>query len=217
MPARLHSINVGKPVDAEWAGNLRSTAIAKTQVLGPVDVHYLGLTGDQVADTRDHGGVYQAVYAFAREDLDDWSDRLGRPLPNGMFGENLTTEGIDINQALVGEQWRIGTTVLQVASVRIPCVVFQNYLRETGYDSDKWIKRFTQEARPGPYLRVVREGQVSVGDAIEVVRRPEHGVTVATMFRALTTDRDLLPSLLDAGDDLIPEARDTVEAYAART
>jgi MOSC domain-containing protein YiiM len=216
MPARLHSINVGMPVDAEWAGGLRRTAIAKTHVPGPVDVHYLGLAGDQVADTKDHGGIYQAVYAFAREDLDIWSTRLGRPLPNGMFGENLTTEGIDINEALVGEQWRIGSTVVQVASVRIPCVVFQNYLREAGYDSDKWIKRFTQEARPGPYLQVVREGQISVGDPIEVVRRPTHGVTVATMFRALTTDRDLLPSLLDAGDDLIPEARETVEAYAAR-
>jgi MOSC domain-containing protein YiiM len=216
MPARLHSINVGTPVDAEWAGSLRRTAIAKTQVLGPVDVHYLGLVGDQVADTKDHGGIYQALYAFAREDLDVWSDRLDRSLPNGMFGENLTTEGIDVNEAVVGEQWRIGTTVVQVASVRIPCVVFQGYLRENGYDSDKWIKRFTQEARPGPYLQVVCEGQVAVGDAIEVVRRPEHGVTVATMFKAFTTDRDLLPSLLDAGDDLIPEARGAVEAYAAR-
>jgi len=217
MSGRLLSINVGTPVDAEWAGTLRRTAIAKTHVTGPVDVGYLGVAGDEVADTRDHGGVYQAVYAFAREDLDIWSDRLGRRLPNGMFGENLTTEGIDVNEALVGEQWRIGTTVVQVASVRIPCVVFQGYLRESGYDSDKWIKRFTQEARPGPYLQVVREGQVTVGDAIDVVRRPDHEITVATMFKALTTDRDLLPSLLDAGDDLIPEARDTVEAYAART
>jgi MOSC domain-containing protein YiiM len=217
MPARLHSINVGTPVDAEWAGSLRRTAIAKTQIPGPVDVRYLGIAGDEVADTKDHGGIYQAVYAFAREDLDIWSSRLSSPLPNGMFGENLTTEGIDVNEAVVGEQWRVGTAVVQVASVRIPCAVFQNYLRESGYDSDKWIKRFTQEARPGPYLQVVSEGQVAAGDAIEVVRRPEHGVTVATMFKALTTDRHLLPSLLDAGDDLIPEARASVEAYASRT
>src|SRR4051794_17262042 len=89
MPGRLVSINVGTPVDAEWAGGIGRTAIAKTQVTGPVDVHRLGVAGDEVADTRDHGGVYQAVYAFAREDLDVWSDRLGRQLPNGMFGENL--------------------------------------------------------------------------------------------------------------------------------
>jgi MOSC domain-containing protein YiiM len=216
VSGRLLSINVGMPVDAEWAGSLRRTAIAKTQVTGPVDVHRLGVAGDQVADTKDHGGVYQAVYAFAREDLDVWAERLGRPIPNGMFGENLTTQGIDVNEALIGEQWLIGTTVVQVASVRIPCTVFQGYLRESGYDGDKWIKRFTQEARPGPYLQVVQEGQITVGDAIEVVRRPAHGVTVSTMFRALTTDRARLPSLLDAGDDLIPEAREAVEAYAAR-
>ena len=217
MPGRLLSINVGLPIDAEWAGSLGRTAIAKTHVTGPVDVHRLGVAGDQVADTKDHGGVYQALYAFAREDLDIWAERLGRPVPNGMFGENLTTEGIDVNEALIGEQWLIGTTVVQLASVRIPCTVFQGYLRESGYDSDKWIKRFTREARPGPYLQVVREGQISVGDAIEVVRRPDHGITVSTMFRAFTTDRQLLPTLLDAGGDLTPEARETVEAYAART
>jgi MOSC domain-containing protein YiiM len=217
MPARVRSINIGTPVDAEWAGNLRRTAIAKTQVTGPVDVGRLGVAGDEIADTENHGGIYQAVYAFAREDLDIWSSRLDRRLPDGMFGENVTTEGIDVNAALVGEQWRIGTTVVQVASVRIPCVVFQNYLREHGYGTDKWIKRFTQEARPGPYLQVVREGQVSVGDAIEVVHRPDHGITVTTLFKALTTDRQLLPSLLDAGDDLIPEVRKAAEAHAART
>jgi MOSC domain-containing protein YiiM len=216
MSGRLLSINVGMPADAAWAGSLGRTAIAKTQVTGPVDVHRLGVAGDQVADTKDHGGVYQAVYAFAREDLDVWQQRLGRPIPNGMFGENLTTEGIDVNEALIGEQWLIGTTVVQLASVRIPCTVFQGYLRESGYDSDKWIRRFTHEARPGPYLQVVHEGQISVGDAIQVVRRPDHGITVSTMFKALTTERQLLPTLLDAGADLIPEARETVEAYAAR-
>jgi MOSC domain-containing protein YiiM len=133
-----------------------------------------------------------------------------------MFGENLTTVGIDVNEARIGEQWRIGSTVLQVASVRIPCVVFQNYLRESGYDSETWIKRFTQEARPGPYLQVVQEGQITVGDAVEVVRRPDHDISVTTMFKALTLDRQLLPSLLAAGDDLIPEAREAIEAHAAR-
>ena len=86
--------------------------------------------------------------------------------------------------------------------------------RKTGY---KWIKRFTQEARPGPYLQVVREGEVSAGDAIDVVHRPDHGITVTTMFKAFTTDRQLLPSLLDAGDDLIPDAREVAEAHTART
>jgi MOSC domain-containing protein YiiM len=133
-----------------------------------------------------------------------------------MFGENLTTEGIDVNAALVGEQWRIGTVIVQVASVRIPCTVFQRYLRASGYDSEKWVKRFTAEARPGPYLQVVQDGHITAGDPIEVVRRPDHQVTVTTMFRALTTERGLLPTLLEVGDDLVPDARCVVEAYAAR-
>jgi len=203
-------------VNAEWAGSLRRTAIAKSQVAGPVDVGRLGVAGDEVADTENHGGVYQAVYAFAREDLDVWSDRLGKRLPDGMFGENLTTEGIDVNEAVIGERWRIGTTVLQVASVRIPCVVFQNYLRENGFEGDRWVRRFTEEARPGPYLQVVEEGRLGARDAIDVVHRPGHGVTVASMFKAFTTERDLLPAMLDAGDDLIPPAREAAEAYVGR-
>jgi MOSC domain-containing protein YiiM len=217
MPARLRSINVGRPVDAEWAGSLKRTAIQKHSVSGPVAVHTLGIEGDEIADTKDHGGPYQAVYAYGREDLDLWSERLGRPLPDGMFGENLTIEGLDVNAALVGEQWRIGTAIVQIASVRIPCTVFQGYLRVSGYDSDKWVKRFTAEARPGPYLQVVQEGHITAGDPVDVVRRPDHRVTVTAMFKALTTDRHLLPTLLEVGDDLIPEARHAVEAYAAHT
>jgi MOSC domain-containing protein YiiM len=217
MRASLHAINVGTPVDAQWAGSLKRTAIAKHQVDGPVRVHRLGVEGDEVADTDDHGGVYQALYAYAREDLDLWSSRLGSRLDDGMFGENLTTEGIDVNEALIGEQWQIGSAIVQVATVRIPCVVFQNYLRESGYDSDKWIKRFTHEAKPGPYLQVVQEGHIAVGDPIEVVHRPEHDVTVSLMFRAFTTDRALLPRLLAAADALPPQEREDAEAYAART
>ena len=107
QPARVASVNVGLPRDEEWAGSLRRTAIDKRPVAGPVEVGLLGLAGDEVADTKHHGGTYQAVYAFAREDLDDWAGQLGRPLRHGMFGENLTTTGIDVNEALLGERWRI--------------------------------------------------------------------------------------------------------------
>ena len=123
--AHVLSVNVGTPVYAEWAGDLRRTAIDKKPVAGPVRAEVLGLHGDQVAGTRDHGGIDQAVYAFAREDLDLWAARLGRDIRNGQFGENLTTVGIDLNEALVGERWRIGTAVFEVASVRIPCSVFK--------------------------------------------------------------------------------------------
>lgn len=215
MSARVLSINVGRPFDAEWAGKLRRTAIVKTSVAGPVQVDARGVEGDQVADTKYHGRVRQAVYAFGREELDVWSERLGGRLADGMFGENLTTEGIDVNAALIGERWQIGSTVLEVADVRIPCVVFANYLGLHGFDNDKWIKRFTTDARPGPYLRVVQPGQICAGDAVTVVHRPDHDVTVSLMFRALTTERDLLPRLLVIADSLASEHRHAVEKYAA--
>jgi len=216
MSARLLSVNVGTPFDAEWAGSLRRTAIVKTQVEGPVAVHALGVAGDEVADTKFHGGTYQAVYAFAREDLDVWSERLGLRVPNGQFGENFTTEGIDVNEALIGERWQIGSVIVELADVRIPCSVFQNYMGLTGFDNAKWIKRFTQDGRPGPYLKVVQEGTVTAGDELTVVHKPDHDISVTTMFRALTTERDLLPRLLEVGADLAPSPREAAERYLAR-
>ena len=211
--ARLRSINLGTPREAAWA-DIGRTSIDKRPVTGPVHAHPLGLEGDQVADTKHHGGFDQAVYAFAREDLDFWERELGMPIRDGGFGENLTTEDIDVNEALVGERWRIGTAVFEVASIRIPCNDFRNWQRVNGYDDEKWVKRFTNVHRPGPYLRVVEDGDLSAGDPIEVVHRPDHDVTVTTMFRALTTDRELLPHLLRV-DGLVEEARLRVHRYLA--
>jgi len=214
MSARVVSVNVGTPVVASWAGRLGSTAIEKRPVAGPVAVGMLGIEGDQVADTKHHGGTCQAVYAFAQEDLDVWGERLGRPVPAGMFGENLTTVGIDVNEAELGERWRIGSAVLEVASIRTPCQTFSSWLRVSGLDNRGWAARFTAAARPGPYLRVVEEGDVAAGDQIEVVHRPGHGVTVSTMFRAVRTDPALLPELLKV-DNLVEEARAKAERYVA--
>lgn len=210
----FRSVNLGTPRPWEWAGIGRSS-IEKHQTTGPVRATMLGLEGDQVSDTVDHGGVDQAVYAFAREDLDAWSETLGQPIRDGLFGENLTTSGYDVNEAEIGERWRVGSTVLEVASVRIPCNDFKGWMGESGFDNTAWVKRFTAVARPGPYLRVVQEGVLAAGDAIEVVHRPGHGVTVTTMFRALTTDQELLPRLLVV-DGLVAEARERAEKYAAR-
>jgi MOSC domain-containing protein YiiM len=212
--ARVVSVNVGTPVGADWAGDLRRTAIRKHPVDGPVRVGPLGVDGDQVADTRHHGGTYQAVYAFAREDLDTWAARLGQDIPDGQFGENLTTAGIDVNEAWIGEHWRIGTTVLEVIEVRIPCNVFKGWMHQSRFDDTAWVKRFTAEGRPGPYLRVVQPGVLAAGDALEVVHRPDRSVTVSTVFRALTTDRHLLPTLLDA--PVSPRVRLHAEAYVDR-
>ncbi|MFG1879081.1 MOSC domain-containing protein [Sphaerisporangium sp. NPDC049003] len=159
----------------------------------------VGLVGDRVYDVKNHGGPDQAVYAYAREDLDEWETELGRSLGNGVFGENLTTQGLDVNGALIGERWRIGPdAVLEVSCARIPCGTFQGWLERDG-----WIKRFTRAARPGAYLRVIEPGEIRAADPVEVVHRPSHDVTVALVFRAVTLEPRLLPRLLVA--DALPE------------
>jgi len=209
--AEVLSVNVGTVVDAPWAG-IGRTAIDKQSVMHAVRARRLGLEGDHVGDTVHHGGVDQAVYAFAREDLDWWEVELGREIRNGQFAENLTTRGIDVNEAEVGERWRIGSALFEVAMVRIPCNDFKNWQRLNGYDARAWVKRFTQVARPGPYLRVLEEGEIRTGDDLAVVHQPGHGVTVSTLFRALPTDHSLLPELAGI-DNLARVARRKLEAF----
>jgi MOSC domain-containing protein YiiM len=187
--AFVESVNVGLAVDVPW-GQLKRTAIDKRPVEGPVRVHAAGVGDDEIADQPNHGGAVQAVYAYAREDLDDWEQILGRTLSPGQFGENLTTKGIELNEVHAGDRWAIGGALLEVSGVRIPCSVFQGFL-----DEAHWVKRFTQHGVPGPYLRVIEEGEVRAGDEIEVVEQREHEVTIDFLFRALTTERDLLPRL----------------------
>ncbi|MGZ6744510.1 MAG: MOSC domain-containing protein [Nocardioides sp.] len=213
MSAVLLSVNVGRPREAGWAA-IGRTSIDKQPVAGRVLARRLGLEGDEVSDTKHHGGVDQAVYAFAREDLDAWAADLGQEVRDGQFGENLTTSGIDVNEAEVGERWLVGDAALEVASVRIPCNDFKCWMGRSGYDERAWVRRFTETHRPGPYLRVVTEGTVAAGDEITVSHRPGHGVTVTTMFRALTTDHALLPELLRV-DGLPAQARARAEQYVA--
>lgn len=153
-----------------------------------------GLHADMIGNTKLHGGDDQAVYAYAREDLDGWQDRLGRPLENGNFGENLTTTGIDVTGARIGERWHVGSDglVLEVTSPRTPCRTFAAFLGIRG-----WIKTFTTAALPGAYFRVLNPGTVRAGDQIVVSDRPDHDVTVALVFRAVMGEHDLLPRLLD--------------------
>ena len=209
----IRAVNVGRPRQWSWA-QIGHSSIEKHPVPGPVEVTTLGLAGDQVSDTRHHGGVDQAVYAFAREDLDWWAAELDTRLRDGQFGENLTTSGYDVNEAEVGEHWRVGSALLEVASVRTPCRDFKGWMRECGLDDTGWVKRFAAEARPGPYLRVLEEGEVGSGDAAQVVHRPGHGVTVSLMFRAMMTDHQLLPRLLEV-DGLVEEARARADRYVA--
>ncbi len=198
--ASLVSVNIAVPhADPADPGEL--TGIDKQPTTRPVRVSAPpakgigGIAGDTVCSTTVHGGPDQAVYAYAREDLDDWAAAVGRPLRSGMFGENLTTAGLDVTGALIGERWRIGDTVeLEVTFPRIPCNTFAQWMAERG-----WVKRFTATATPGAYLRVVVPGEIRVGDPVTVVHRPDHhGVTIGVTFRALTLSPDLLPRVFTA-------------------
>ncbi len=209
--AIVDSVNLARPRPNPYK-KAESTGIGKHPVSGPVELRDpgpkrgglgSGLVGDFIGDVANHGGSEQAVYAFAREQLDAWQQRLGRPVPNGFFGENLTTRDIDVDDARIGERWRIGSAELRVTCPRIPCSTFRGWVGEVG-----WLKVFTQAARPGAYLAVVTRGSIEAGQAIDVVHRPEHEVTVSLMFRALTTEHDLRSSLAAAGDDLPDDVRE---------
>jgi MOSC domain-containing protein YiiM len=219
MTAQLLSLNVGRP-EPSTAKNVGVTGIGKR----PVDSALLrapgpkhggrgsGLAGDFIGDTRHHGGDYQAVYAFAREELDSWAARLGRRLANGMFGENLTTSGLDVDAALVGERWAVGDEVLlEVCGPRIPCATFAARMGERG-----WVKRFAEVGRTGAYLSVVSAGTVRPGDAIEVVARPDHDITVPDTFRAFMGDLEVAERVLAAGCLVDVEAAELRETVARR-
>ncbi len=120
----------------------------------------------------------------------------GEPLRSGFFGENLTTTGIDLESAVLGEHWRVGTALLSPIEVRTPCGTFKTWLERAGFDTTGWGRRFVRAGRPGAYLQVLEEGVVEAGDPIVVESRPDHGVTVATMFAAITTEPSRLPELL---------------------
>ena len=202
--ATLLSVNLGTAKATRYA-DAGVTGIDKRPSSGPVELRdpgpqlgFSGVAGDAICDADSHGGTDQAVYAFAREELDHWQAELGRPLGNGVFGENLTTDGLDINAALVGERWQVGDDcVLEVTSPRIPCRTFAGWLEE-----QLWVKRFTDRGTPGAYLRVIVPGHVVGGDPITVIHRPDHDVTIALMFRALTKEKALQPQLAAAGDAL---------------
>jgi MOSC domain-containing protein YiiM len=210
---------VGRPRPTEFS-SVGLTAIDKLPVPGPVEVRDpgdlaagSGLAGDQVCDRRFHGGSDQAVYAYAREDLDAWEYELGRPLPDGIFGENLTTVGLDVTGALIGERWRVGERcVLEVSAPRIPCRTFAAWLAE-----QNWMRRFTERAQPGAYLRVITAGAVCAGDPVAVVRRPEHDVTIRLAFRSMTTRSELLDRIAAAEPALSATLRRRVQRRAART
>jgi MOSC domain-containing protein YiiM len=194
---RLLSVNVAEIREIPRRGRMVKTGIWKFPVEGRVAVRGVNVDGDQQADLKVHGGEFQALYAYAREDYDWWAEELDQEMPPGTFGENLTVEGVDLTEAVVGEHWRIGSTVLEVSLPRIPCFKLAHKMGDP-----KFIKRFAQGRRPGCYLRIVEEGELGAGDEIEVADRPTHEVTIGLLNETKLFDQSLASKVLAARDEL---------------
>jgi MOSC domain-containing protein YiiM len=200
------SVNVGTPRGVRYRGNTVRTAIWKDPVAGPVKVGGHKVEGDVQGNPEAHGGPDKAVYAYAAEDYEWWSSELGQELGPGTFGENLTLRGIDVSNALVGERWRVGGTLLEVAQPRIPC--FKLGIR---MGSQRFPSRFAAAGRPGAYLRIAAEGEVAAGDPAEVVHRPGHDLSVAEVSRIYHDDHAGADRLLQ-----VPELAGTWRPWAEK-
>jgi MOSC domain-containing protein YiiM len=202
---KVLSINVGTAREFEYNGRPARSAIWKSPVAGRVAARGVNLAGDDQADRRAHGGPDKAVYAYAIEDQLWWKQEIGRALVYGEFGENLTTEGIDVNHALVGERWQIGSTVLEVSEPRIPC-----WRLGVRMNDKMFPRRFMEALRTGTYLRIVEEGDVGAGDEIRVVEKPDHDLTVRDVCRIYTRDHVEVKRLLE-----VPQMSESWRRWAA--
>jgi MOSC domain-containing protein YiiM len=210
-PPRLLSVNVGRPRAVATGRRTVSTAIWKHAVEGRVGVRGVNLDGDDQADRTVHGGPDKAVYAYAVEETRAWESELGRELGPGAFGENLTVEGLDVSGALLGERWRIGTTLLEVVQPRLPC--FKLGLR---MQDPSFVRRFGEASRPGAYLKIVEEGELGAGDRVdvEIDALPDHAVTVRLVSDAILLDHGLIPQVLEA-PQLLPSLREWLSGRGA--
>ncbi len=193
-------------------GTTGVTAIDKRAVDGPVRVGRYGARGDVQADRKHHGGPDKALYAIDRAEADHWAQTLGQDVPPGRFGENLRIAGLPVDDALLGERWRIGEVEVEVTGPRTPCATFARWVGEDG-----WVRRYTERGRPGVYLRVVRSGSVAAGDPVRVVSRPVHPVSAAVAFAGCPSEA--ARAVLAAADDgfvLADYMRRALEAAAGR-
>ena len=205
--ARVLSINVGRPRAFEHQGKPATSSIWKTPVQGPVQARGINLAGDDQADREVHGGPDKAVYSYALEDIRWWEAELGRNLELSAFGENLTTRGIEVSQAIIGERWEIGSALFEVSEPRAPCWKLGVKMGDPGFP-----RKFTKALRPGAYLRILREGVLTAGEPIRVVATPGHGVSVQDVFRIYTRERTKVGLLLD-----VPELSESWKEWARRS
>ncbi len=202
---KVLSVNVGTARQFEYHGRPAKSAIWKSPIAGRIAARGVNLSGDDQADRKAHGGPDKVVYAYAVEDARWWEQEIGRALAYGEFGENLTIEGIEVNDALVGERWGIGTMVLEVSEPRIPCWRFGVRMND-----EMFPRRFTEALRPGSYFRLIVEGDVGAGDEIRVVEKPDHDLTIRDVSRIYTRDRHEVERLL-----AVPQMSESWRRWAA--
>lgn len=201
------SVNVTYAVhEDEWTGSVGRTGIDKRSVDGRIRLSDDAVAGDVVADRKAHGGYDKAVYAYAREDAQWWEEELGISIACGRFGENLTTQGVDVTNALIGERWRIGSALLEVSQPRIPCAVFAGF-----WDRPTLIRDFSSAGRPGSYLRIIEEGEIGAGDEIVIVKKPSHGITISDLFAARSGERTRIAEIAK-----VPELPDSYREWARK-
>ena len=187
------SIHVGRPTEFEYKGRKAKSAIWKNPVSGKVFAGGVNLEGDDQADREAHGGYDKAVYAYDSEDLVWWTSEIGRVVAPGELGENLTLKGIQVNDALIGERWRVGETVLEVSEPRIPC-----WRLGVKMDDKSFPKKFTKALRPGAYLRIIQEGFLENGDAVEIIEKPSGTLSVREVFEIYTQNHAKANKILEA-------------------
>lgn len=190
---KIISLNVGLPREVSWHGRIVATGIFKEPVRGRVMMRKLDLDGDRQADLTVHGGEYKAVYCYPVEHYAYWKKELpGRDLPMGMFGENLTTDGMLEKEVHLGDRFVIGSAEVIVTQPRLPC-----YKLGVRFGADDMVKRFLASERTGFYLAVLREGQVGAGDEIALISRDANAVPVSEVTRLYVCKR-FAPEDLDS-------------------
>jgi MOSC domain-containing protein YiiM len=183
---KLLSVNVGLPREIEWKGKIVRTSIFKAPVVGRVRVSWLNIDGDQQSDLSVHGGIDKAVYAYPSEHYSFWREQLvDTELQWGIFGENFTIEGLLEETTRIGDRFRIGSAEFAVTQPRMPC--FKLGIR---FNRADMVKRFLESGRTGFYFGVVKEGEVTASDSIELLERDDHNVTVADVVNLYGRDAE---------------------------
>ncbi len=194
---RVLSVNVGQPRQIQSGEATVLTSIFKSPVEGRIAARRYNLYGDRQADLTVHGGPWKAIYVYPSEHYKYWTEELpGMDLPFGVFGENLTTQGITEQTAHIGDQFRIGSVVLQISQPRMPC-----YKLGLRFGRADMVKRFWKSGKPGIYFSIVQEGELGRGDSIEQLHADALQVSVADVVRLLkheTIDQDLFSRALRA-------------------